>query len=569
MSVLPGLVRADVGSQSSLGALLDDAFIMHKSSVALIEASRHREASRWTYLDVRRASLRVARALEDAGIGADDRVAICMSNQPYWLVVAAACFVRGAVVVPLDYKLTAPEQQALVRHSGARLLVSEFGLFRRASEPWGVDVWVSEAPEGAHGALRLEDLPEGQPPTRVARDRTDLATIVYSSGTGGTPKGCMLTHGAYLAQLDALLSVFPMTPGDRYFSILPTNHAIDFMCGFVGAFVCGATVVHQRTLRPEMLRATLRRYSITHMAVVPLVLEAFARTLDETLDELPDWQRIALDAVIRANAAATVRSPNHGLSKRLLKPIHDAFGGELRLMFCGGAPTDRRLAERFYELGIPVVVGYGLTEACTVATVNRLTPFRADSVGRAVEGVEVRILDPDTHGVGQVLVRGPTLMEGYLDEPELTGETLIDGWLHTGDLGWLDASDHLHLVGRAKNMIVTPGGKNVYPEDIEGMLSGIPAQSLVVYASSYLFPGEGLEYGELIAVVRPEEDAPTWRAALVQKNRRLPDFKRLGGVLVWDSEWPMTASMKVKRGVLAEHIRAAHSRGDVQPLEAS
>jgi len=568
VSALPGLVRADVGSQDSLGALLDDALVMHKSSVALIEASRHREASRWTYLEVRRAASRVARALQDAGIGADDRVAICMSNQPFWLIVATACFVRGAVVVPLDFKLTAPEQQALLRHSGARLLVTEYGLYRRASDPWGVEVWVSEAPEGAEGVRRLEDLPDGPEPTRVSRARTDLATVVYSSGTGGTPKGCMLSHGAYLSQLDALLSVFPMAPGDRYFSILPTNHAIDFMCGFVGAFVCGATVVHQRTLRPEMLRATLQRYAITHMAVVPLVLEAFARTLDERLDALPDWKRVALDTVIRANAAATARGPRHGVSKRLLKPIHDAFGGELRLIFCGGAPTDRRLAERFYELGIPVVIGYGLTEACTVATVNRLTPFRADSVGCAVDGVEVRIAEPDASGVGQVLVRGPTLMDGYLDAPELTAETLIDGWLQTGDLGWLDASDHLHLVGRAKNMIVTPGGKNVYPEDIEALLSDIPVGALVIYASSYLFPGEGLEYGELIAVVQPEDDAPTWQAALTQRNRRLPDFKRLSGVLVWDEEWPLTASMKVKRGVLADRIRTAHTRADVRALEA-
>ena len=182
-----------------------------------------------------------------------------------------------------------------------------------------------------------------------------------------------------------------MGPGDRYFSVLPTNHAIDFMVGFVGPFTCGATVVHQRTLRPEMLRFTMQRYEVTHMAVVPLLLAAFERAVRERLDELPEWQRQGIDALLAVNRALTNRRPNHGLSSRLLAPLHAGFGGKLRLMFCGGAFTDRAVAERFVQLGIPVVIGYGLTEACTVVTLNGLFPPRADSVGDVMKGVEVRM----------------------------------------------------------------------------------------------------------------------------------------------------------------------------------
>jgi len=514
----------DVRSYDSLGELLRDACIQFKSNTALIEANRKREAARYSFLDFKRAAEPVA-----AMFAPTDRVAIVMSNQSKWLIAAYAAFYRGAVLVPIDFKLTGPEQVALIAHSGATVLVTEAAL-RSRFEDIGVRVLVAEA---------FSDLDPDGKAEFVPRQREDLATVVYSSGTGGTPKGCMLSHGAYLSQLDALLDRFPMEPGDRYFSILPTNHAIDFMCGFVGPFVCGATVVHQRTLRPEMILATMKRYEVTHMAVVPLVLTAFERAVKEKLDDLPDWKRWAVDALMATG---------------LPTPVKSAFGGKLRMMFCGGAPTDRKLAEFFSDIGIPVVVGYGLTEACTVLTVNRLTPFRADSVGCPVDGVEIRIAGAGPGGIGEVQVRGPTLMDGYLDAPELTAETLVDGWLHTGDLGWLDASNHLHLVGRSKNMIVTAGGKNIYPEDIEGSFGGVGFEEMAIYATNYLWPAGDLEFGELVAVVRAD-DVDDARTAIRAQNRRLPDFKRVAGVVPWNDPFPRTASMKLKRNVLAESLR--------------
>ena len=560
----------------SLGALIRDALVQFKTTTALIEKNRKRESARLTYLDFKRAALPIARRLQDAGVGADGRVAIVMSNQSKWLIGAYAVFYRGAVLVPLDYKLPAPEQQALMAHCGPKALIVEYPMFRRFDLAT-LDVptvIVTEAPEGADlgAALRWEDLQAagaGAPePTWVPRTRADLATIVYSSGTGGRAKGCMLTHDAYLEQLRALMALFPMAVGDRYFSILPTNHAIDFMSGFVGPLASGATVVHQRALRPELILDTMRTERITHMALVPLVLTAFERALKDRLREAPPWKQALVGVLGAVNESLTQRRPNHALSKTLLRPIHDAFGGHLKMLFCGGAFVDRRRAELFYRLGLPVAIGYGLTEACTVATVNDLKPFRADSVGRAVPGVELRIDGEDEHGVGQVLIRGRTLMSGYLDDPELTRETLQGGWLHTGDLGFLDASQHLHLVGRSRNMIVTEGGKNVYPEDIEGAFDGLPCDELAVYAANYIWPKASLTGEELVAVVRTV-DARGLNALLPrlrERNRRLPDFKRLSGVVPWDDAFPRTASMKVKRSVLAGELRERLDRGAIHTL---
>jgi long-subunit acyl-CoA synthetase (AMP-forming) len=208
----------------------------------------------------------------------------------------------GAVIVPLDYKLGAAEQSALLEHAHPRALIVEYPIWRVLVEQRlagcvaGARVLVTEAPEAAElaGAQRWESAaPDGF--RFVTRRRDDLASIVYSSGTGGTPKGCMLTHDNYLEQAQVLGRMFPMEEGDRYFSILPTNHAIDFMCGVVIPFLFGAAVVHQRTLRAEFLAPTMKRYGVTHTALVPRILRALRERIEEQLDALPAWQRRAID----------------------------------------------------------------------------------------------------------------------------------------------------------------------------------------------------------------------------------------------------------------------------------
>ncbi len=570
----------DLGKIPSLGAALRDATISFKSREALIEADRHRENSRSTYAQLRAAADNFTGALQAHGFLPGDRCAILMQNQSKWIVGATGALWAGATLVPLDYKLTAPEQAALVAHCKPRVLFTEWPTWEKLAHESAaiferVLVIVTEAPEHAKlgKAVRYESLAHN-PGTYHERGRDDLACIVYSSGTGGTPKGCMLSHANYLAQAEVLGRMYPMVEGERYFSVLPTNHAIDFMCGFLIPLIMGATVVHQRTLRPAYLSATMQRYGITHMALVPTILKTLEKKIRERLDDLPRWQRFAIDQVIDLNAYVTRREPNHKLSATLLKPIHDPFGGKLKFIFCGGAFVERASAEFLNRLGLPVAIGYGLTEAGTVLTVNDLKPFRGDSVGKPVPGVELQLRDENDAGVGEVWVRGPTIMQGYLDEPELTREAIVDGWLRTGDLGTLDAAGHLKLVGRAKNMIVTEGGKNVYPEDIEAAFAGLDdCEEYAVFASNYLWPsgklGEGHE--QLLIVVRPKHGVDeAQRAALIDelrtRNRRLADYKRLSGYLLWEPEFPRTASQKVKREPLARELRAKVDRSAIHGL---
>jgi long-chain acyl-CoA synthetase len=486
------------------------------------------------------------------------------------------------VLVPLDYKLTPDEQLALLEHARPHVLIIEqpawraFGDASRARPAIG-RILVSEAPGNAllDGAEQWEQPSSGRLQLQV-RARGDLAAIVYSSGTYGTPKGCMLTHDNYLEQAQVLARMFVMEEGDRYFSILPTNHAIDFMCGTVIPFLFGAAVVHQRTLRAEFLAPTMKRYGVTHTALVPRILRALRERIEEQLDELPSWQRRAIDSLTAANELVTMRAPSHRISSTLLRPVHERFGGKLRMIFAGGAFVEPELAEFFYRLGFPVVIGYGLTEACTVLTVNDLKPFRATTVGRAVDGVELELRGVASDGVGEVYARGRTVMRGYLDAPELSAQALVDGWLRTGDLGVIDAAGHLKLLGRAKNMIVTEGGKNVYPEDIEAAFEAIDCEELCVFASSFLDPpsspgarGLAKRGDALTLVVRPrkQQSANGLLAQVAAANLRLADYKRVSRYLLWNEEFPRTASMKIKRDELARQLRGAAS--EPQLLSAS
>ncbi|HET7440505.1 MAG TPA: AMP-binding protein, partial [Terriglobales bacterium] len=474
----------DLRQYQSLGAALRDALDRWANEECLIEADRDREKTRLTYSDFKELAQPLARALQDAYFKPDDRAAIIMTNQSKWLISAYAIFYCGGVLVPLDYKLTPAEHWQLLAHSKAKVLIVEYHLWRTlVQHPEFKNrkvrtVLVTEAPASADlaGAFRWEEFRRKGDPDFVFRKRDDVACIVYSSGTGGRAKGCVLTHENYLEQCISLTTWYPFWPGVRYLSILPTNHAIDFMVGFIGPFVCGACVVHLRSLRPEYVRDALVRYRITYLSLVPMVLKNLERGLRAKFDELPAYKRFLLNSAIRMNKFMTRQHPNVPLSRKLLPDVHKAFGGELLAMFTGGAFMEPATLQFFYDLGIPVANGYGLTEAGTALTLNDFKPFRADTVGKPLPGVELRILSPDREGIGEVAVQSKTIMLQYLDDPELTAQTIVDGWLLTGDLGRFDGNGHLQLFGRKKNMIVTAGGKNIYPEDIENVFEGLPVK---------------------------------------------------------------------------------------------
>jgi long-chain acyl-CoA synthetase len=568
----------DLTKCSSLGEALAKALETWPREVCLYESDRGQEKQRITYREFKEQALPLAKWLQDVGFVPGNRAALIMTNQSKWLISAYAIFHCGGTLVPLDYKLKPEEQWTLAKHSGASVLITEYPIWRQLSAARGrapaeniKTVVVTESPADGElpGAVRWESAQGKGQPTFVARKREDLACIVYSSGTGGTPKGCMMTHGNYLEQCIALTRWYPFWPGVKYLSILPTNHAIDFMVGFIGPFTCGAAVVHLRTLRPEFVREAFSKYRIAYVSLVPLVLKNLQKGLQARFDELPARKRRVFEMLRKINVALTRRRPLRPLSRLLLKQVHAAFGGKIEAIIVGGAFTEPQTLQFFYDLGLPVANGYGLTEAGTAVTVNDLKPFRADTVGKPLPGMEVRILNPDQEGIGQVAVRSKTVMAGYWNDSDLTAETIVDGWLMTGDMGRFDPADHLQLFGRKKNMIVTEEGKNVYAEDIEQAFDGLPVKEFCVFAANYIWPSKLMVGEQLLLVIHLEPGrrfTEELRQEIAARNNRLMHYKRIHGIVVYDQDFPLTASLKIIRVALAERLGKLQRGEAIQPV---
>jgi long-chain acyl-CoA synthetase len=568
----------DLTKYTSVGEALRDALETWPTEVCLIESDRGEEKQRLTYRNFKDKSQPLAKSLQDLAIGPGDRVAIIMTNQSKWLISAYAIFFCGATLVPLDFKLKPEEQWQLLKHSGAKVLITEYGIWRqlcvspaRAAAATLKTVLVTQAPEHAElsGAERWENVKGANPPVFVPQKRQDIACIVYSSGTGGTPKGCMMTHENYLEQCVALTSLYPFWPGVRYLSILPTNHAIDFMVGFFGPFTCGAAVVHLRTLRPEYVREAFPKYEITYVSLVPLVLKNLQKGLQARFDALPDPKRKALDAMRSINRALTKDRPRPWLSRKLLGEVHAGFGGKLEAIIVGGAFTEPQTLQFFYDLGIPVANGYGLTEAGTAVTVNDLKPFRADTVGKPLPGMEVQIRNSDNDGIGEVTVRSKTVMAGYLNEPELTAETIVDGWLRTGDMGRFDSTGHLQLFGRKKNMIVTEEGKNVYAEDVEQAFESLHVKEFCVFAANFIWSQRAMVNEKLLLVIHLEHGhafTPELKSEISARNAWLTNYKRVHGLVIYQEDFPLTASLKIKRSELAQRLATLDREQSILPI---
>jgi long-chain acyl-CoA synthetase len=568
----------DLKKYNSVGEALRDALETWPTEVCLIESDRGEEKQRLTYRNFKDKSQPLAKSLQDLAIGPGDRVAIIMTNQSKWLISAYAIFFCGATLVPLDFKLKPEEQWQLLKHSGAKVLITEYGIWRqlcvspaRAAAATVKTVLVTETPEDAElsGAERWENVKGANPPVFVPQKRQDIACIVYSSGTGGTPKGCMMTHENYLEQCVALTSLYPFWPGVRYLSILPTNHAADFMVGFIGPLTCGAAVVHLRTLRPEYVREAFLQHQITYVTLVPLVMKNLQKGLQARFEALPASKRKAFEALRNINRSLTKDRPRLWLSRKLLPQVHEAFGGKLEAIIVGGSFSEPETLQFFYDLGIPAVNAYGLSETVVCITVNDLKPFRADTVGKPLPGMEVEIRSPDADGIGEVTVRSKTVMAGYLNEPELTAETIVDGWLGTGDMGRFDSTGHLQLFGRKKNMIVTEEGKNVYAEDVEQAFEGLRVKEFCVVAANFIWPQRSMVNEKLLLVIHLEHGeayTPELKSEISTRNARLTNYKRVHGLVIYQEDFPLTASLKIKRSELAQRLAILDREQSILPI---
>jgi len=544
----------------------------------------------YTVREFERATRETAARLATAGVGAGDRVALFCENRPEWHVVDFACHLLAAVPVPLYSTLPAHQVRYIVADAEAKLvLVSGRERARTALDAVrGLDgVRVVGIDRGlAEGLPALADLelpPHRRWPRAPALAGGDLASLIYTSGTTGEPKGVMLSHRNFVSQVMSVRPLYPITERDVCMSFLPLSHVYERTVDYV-FFDRGAQITYVESI--ERVPTQLPEIRPTVMVSVPRLFErSYIKIISKVQHEggakrrMFEWAlrvgRGVREAEWRGERAGAFARGQFAVARsRVFSKVLERLGGRLRFTISGGAPLAREVAEFFDIVGLPILQGYGLTESAPVIAANRLDANRLGSVGKILPGVEVQIAAD-----GEILARGPNIMLGYWRKTGATAEAVDrDGWLHTGDVGYIDADGYLFITDRKKDIIVTSGGKNVAPQPIEGKLGATPfiGQAVLIgdkfpYLTALIVPNfENLEahFAEkgFVGLSRPEmADHPETKAlvaaAVKQVNAEIASHEGIRRFSVLPREFSieegeMTPTMKVRRRVVGERYAA-------------
>src|SRR5213080_4862143 len=542
----------------------------HATRVAMrIERDGHKE--QYTYADLRELATRAAAFFASQPIKSGDRVMLFSHNAPEWGMTYFGILKAGATCIPIDAESSTNEVVNFARAGEASGIVisaklkdehSDLRAKLNASGLEQVRLWTFDEVFELRDE-KVEDERIARLPQRVAAQ--SVASLIFTSGTTGRPKGVMLSHRNLTSMVAMLASVFDMDTSDGVLSVLPLHHTFEFSTGFLTPLSRGAQITYLPELSSEHLAKSIKNGHVTGMVGVPALWELLHRRIKNRLHERNKWIGETADLLMKFNAWLRDKTPlNFG--QVLFYPIHEGMGGRVRYFISGGSALNEKVQRDFQGLGFTILEGYGLTEASPVLTVTRPeNRMLAGTVGKSLPGVEVRIADPDASGVGEVIARGPNVMLVYFGNEEATREALVDRWLYTGDLGRLDDEGNLYLVGRSKDIIVDTNGKNVYPDEVEEVYQDSP----YIKELSVIGLPDGI--GEKVAcMVVPdnEYDIALSRAEVRRKieehfrevSAELPYFKRVKVLHFTDEELPRTATRKVKRREVLKIVQTAEER---------
>jgi long-chain acyl-CoA synthetase len=518
-----------------------------------------------TYQQLTQEAAEFASWLNARGVAADDRIAILGDNTARWISAYLGILRLGAIAVPLDTAYKSSQIRTVLDNSGARLIFT--------TPRYAEAVQAACADLAPHPEVRLLDDPRGEAasaPPVVDRNTHDAAVILYTSGTTSDPKGVVLTHGNLEAERLAAYSVVTLTDTDAVLGVLPLFHSLAQMANLLLPLTGGARVVFLQSVSSTALLEALQQRRITIFACVPQFFYLIHERVMGEVAKAGPLRRSLFRVLLRTNGWLREHTGwNPG--RRWFGKVHAVLGTHMRFLVTGGSRFDPTIGRDLYDMGFALLNAYGLTETSGGATIMRPGDRYSTSVGQALRDVEIRIapreraLDggEDDQQDGEVLIRGPIVMREYYRRPDATAEALRDGWLHTGDLGRLDAAGRLYITGRRKEMIVLASGKNLYPEEIEAHYREAPViKELCVLGLSR--PGEPI--GErLHAVIVPDEQVLKERGVvnvqqlvrfeLESRSVHLPAHKRILTYDIWIEPLPRTTTGKVRRHLIEKRLR--------------
>jgi long-chain acyl-CoA synthetase len=514
-----------------------------------------------TYTELRESAEELGTAVAAMGLRKGDRVGIIGDNCPEWAVSYLAVVSLGLVAVPIDRDLKQREIHHILGVAGVRMLIGgprHLALLQEdLGEVKGLQFIVTMGDQPVGSGLTFPEALEKGRAAMVGGDRSfaeatvapdDLAVLIFTSGTTGASKGVMLTHRNIASNVVGTSCHVAINHDDVLLSVLPLHHTYEATAGFLTALYQGATICYAESLR--RVADNLRETKASVMLGVPALFEAMYRRIHAGIEE-KGAGKFALAKGVASISELVLR---RNVRRTVFRKLHERFGGALRLMISGGAAINPAVSRGYRELGIDFIQGYGLTEYSPIVSVNRVDSFKDGSVGHPLPGAEIRIVEDE------IVVRGPCVMKGYFKNDAATSDAIRDGWLFTGDLGNVDKAGFLHITGRKKSVVVTPNGKNVYPEELEALLSESP---FVLECLVWGGPENDPSLTEVQALIVPntqefdqsfgpdqydEAKITDVISAEVRKaNKELANYKRIKKFVIRHEEFEKTTTRKIKR----------------------
>ena len=548
----------------------------HASRIA-IEVQRRDGLDQLAYSELREMAERAAAWLALIGIGPGERCAILSDNHANWCAAYLGILRRGAVAVPLDTAYKASQVETLLHDSGARVMFTSAKYLQvvlQARAAIASDVRIVML-HGEHEAgVSFEAMTRGRlpaPPLPICpATPTDPAVILYTSGTTSDPKGVVLTHANLIAERTGVFETVTITDRDCILGVLPLFHALAQMANLLLPLSVGARVVFLESVNTTELLRALRERSVTVFACVPQFFYLIHQRVADEVGRRNGVTRGVFHAMRRVNNR--LRGAGINIGPTLFRRVHGVLGGRMRFMVTGGSKFDPKIGADLYAMGFDILQAYGLTETSGAATLMRPGDSHLETVGHPLPGVDIRIgpVEAGDEGEtdGEVLIRGPVVMQGYFNRPDATAAALKDGWLHTGDLGRTDSDGRLLITGRRKELIVLSSGKNIYPEEIEAAYrkSAFVKEICVLGLSR---PGEPAAE-RLYAVVIPNQDllrerkvanvGDLMRFEMEGASVHLPHHKRVLGYELWTDPLPRTTTGKIRRFEVERRVRDATAK---------
>ena len=530
----------------------------------LYRSSGKKEFTRWSYAKLGEECRRIARGLLAAGLVKGDRVCLWSENRPEWMVVWLSAAISGMVIVPVDFLASEKECANILSITEAKAF---FHSSRKqdfanslASQGISIPVRVNLTAEG-EGSYSSFGMSAGNISLDVDIAESDPVSIVFTSGTTGFAKGVTLSHKNIIANANAAICQLTAFKEDVFINVLPLHHTYPTTCSFICPLTVGASTIIVEKLVGSVVVDDIRDAGGTFLIAVPLLYDKVKAAIEKGYRALPKPLQVVLN-IFRAIALAEAKHGRIGFGQFFFRFIRKKAGlHSIRIMVAGGGPLNPATADFFDSFGFNIVHGYGTSENSPLISVSTPWCKRNASVGLPVKYTEIEILDPNEEGIGEIAIKSPSVMLGYYNNPEATAEVITpDGWLKTGDLGYRDKKGFLYINGRQKNLIVSSGGKNIYPEEIEAHFSDsrLVAEILVVGRKEKNYGGE-----QVYAVVVPnyenikidypgKEGDEAFISELIKKeiektNRTLIGYKKVTDFTVKKEPFEKNAQQKIRR----------------------